>query len=119
MILTHKFAALIGNLTIRHRLAAALIAIPCFCVVAAFGIAPDTMVEKVTFNNVVEELQLPPLTPTADQNPTFTREERIQRGDTVASLLTRLQIVDPEASLLLRNNQQARALYQLMPGKTV
>ena len=119
MILTHKFKILIGNLSLRHRLAAAVIAIPCFGVVAAFGIAPDTMVEKVTFNNVIEELQLPTLTPSADPTQTFAREERIQRGDTVASLLARLQIVDPEATEVLRNNKQAQALYQLIPGKTV
>ena len=119
MILTHKVAVRISDLTLRHRLAAALIAIPCFGVVAAFGIAPDTLVEKLTINNVVEELHLPALTPTADANPTFAREERIQRGDTVASLLARLQIDDPEATQILRNNKDAKALYQLIPGKTV
>src|SRR3954470_13353436 len=111
MILTHKIARLIGKLSPRHKVAAALITVPCFSVVAAFGIAPDTMVEKVTFNNVVEELTLPSVTQPADAALTFTREERIQRGDTVASLLARLQIDDAEASQLLRNNAQARALY--------
>src|SRR5476651_2435013 len=118
MILTHKITVLIGDLTLRHRLAAALIAIPCFGVVAAFGIAPDTLDEKVAINNVIQELQLPALTPTTDRNPTFAREERIQRGDTIASLLARLQINDPEATQVLRDNKQARALYQLIPGKT-
>ena len=119
MILTQKIGALIGNIALRHRIAAALVAIPCFGVVAAFGIAPDTLVEKVTFNNVVEQLQLPVLTPAAEGDANFTREERIQRGDTVATLLARLQINDPEATQLLRNNQQAKALYQLVPGKSV
>ena len=36
--------------------------------VAAFGIAPDTLVEKVTISNVLEELPLPVLTATG-----FTR----------------------------------------------
>ena len=119
MILTHKVAAKIGDITFRHRVAAALIAIPCFGVVAAFGIAPDTMDEKLTINNVVQELQLPALTPIPTQELTFAREERIQRGDTVASLLARLQINDPEAAQVLRNNQQAKALYHLIPGRTV
>lgn len=119
MILTHKVAARLGVLTLRHRLAAGLIAIPCFGVVAAFGIAPDTLVDKLTINNVVQELQLPALTPTANQELTYTREERIQRGDTVASLLARLQINDAEATQILRNNPQAKALYQLIPGRTV
>ena len=119
MILTHKFAVLIDDLTIRHRLAIALISLPCFGVVAAFGIAPDTMDDKLTINNVVQELKLPSLVPATDAESTFTREERIQRGDTVASLLARLQIEDADATQALRNNPQAKALYQLIPGKTV
>src|SRR5262249_19190012 len=39
--------------------------------------------------------------------------------DTVASLLARLQINDPEALQVLRNNKQAKALYQLIPGRAV
>jgi murein DD-endopeptidase MepM/ murein hydrolase activator NlpD len=119
MILTHKVRRLIGKLSIRHRIAAALITVPCFSVLAAFGIAPDTLVEKVTFNNVVQELALPPLAPAATREEGYAREERIQRGDTVATLLARLQIDDAEATQLLRNNAQARALYQLTPGKVV
>ena len=119
MILAQKLFDLVRKFPIRHRIAAALIALPCFGVVAAFGIAPDTIVETVQVNNIVEELNLPALMPAADSSSTFTREERIQRGDTVASLLARLQIDDPEALQLLRNNKQAKALYQLVPGKTV
>lgn len=119
MILAQKFAGLIRGLTIRHRLAAVLVALPCFGVVAAFGIAPDTFVDTVPVNNVVEELNLPARKPAADSGSTFTREERIQRGDTLASLLARLQIGDPEALQLLRNNKHAKALHQLVPGKTV
>ena len=118
MILTQKIAVFCRNITLRHRLAAAFIALPCFGVVAAFGIAPDTLIEKVTINNVIEELQLPVTTATADSVPAFAREERIQRGDTVASLLARLQVDDPEAAQLLRGNKHARALNQLIPGRT-
>ena len=115
-----KFTNLTRYFTIRHRLAAALFAVPCFGVVAAFGIAPETLIEKVTISNVLEELPLPVLTPVVgDSAQAFTREERIQRGDTVASLLARLQVDDPEAAQFLRNNKQARALYQLIPGRTV
>ncbi len=119
MILSQKLTGLIREFAIRHRLAAVLITLPCFGIVAAFGIAPDTLVEKVAVNNVVAEIKLPALTPAADFNPTFTREERIQRGDTVASLLARLQVDDAAALRLLRNHPQAQALHQLMPGRTV
>ncbi len=119
MILAQKLFDLVRKLPIRHRIAATLIAVPCFGVVAAFGIAPDTLVETLPVNTVVEELTLPPLTPAADGNPAFTREERIQRGDTVASLLARLQVDDSAAAKFLRENRQAKALYQLVPGRTV
>ncbi len=119
MILAQKLFDLARKFPIRHRIATALIALPCFGVVAAFGIAPDTIIETIPVNTVVEELTLPPLTPAADGIPAFTREERIQRGDTVASLLARLQVDDLAASKFLRDNRQAKALYQLIPGKTV
>lgn len=119
MILAQKLFDLVRKFPIRQRIAAALLALPCFGVVAAFGIAPDTLVETVPVNNFVEELNLPALTPAADSGSTFTREERIQRGDSVASVLARLQIDDPEALQLLRSNKQAKALSQLVPGKTV
>ena len=119
MILAQKIASLIREFTRRHRLSAIFVAVPCFSVVAAFGIAPDTLVEKAPVNNVIEALQLPVTTPITDADPAFIREERIQRGDTVASLLARLQIEDPAATQFLRNNKEAKALYQLIPGKTV
>lgn len=118
MILAQKFASLIREFVRRHHLPATVIAIPCFSVLAAFGIAPDTMVEKVPVNNVIEALELPALTAAADPRA-LIREERIQRGDTVASLLARLQVEDPAAAQFLRNSKEAKALYQLIPGKTV
>ena len=117
MILAQKLFDLVRKFPIRHRVAAALIALPCFGVVAAFGIAPDTIVETALVKTVVEELTLPPLTPADEDIPAFTREERIQRGDTVASLLARLEADDPAALKFLRDH--AKALYQLIPGRTV
>ncbi len=103
----------------RFKRAALIIALPSFGVVGAFGIAPDTMHEPVPVAQIVEELKLPTLVPASEGNQAFVREERVQRGDTVASLLARLQIADPQVQQVLRNNKQAKALYQLIPGKTV
>ncbi|HWI14300.1 MAG TPA: peptidoglycan DD-metalloendopeptidase family protein, partial [Burkholderiales bacterium] len=44
---------------------------------------------------------------------------RIQRGDTIGSLLARLGVEDPDAVQFLRNARDARSLYQLAPGKLV
>jgi murein DD-endopeptidase MepM/ murein hydrolase activator NlpD len=119
MILAQKIAGRLRDFVIRHRVPAALIVIPCFGGVAAFGIAPDTMVERVQINNVVEQLELSALVPAYDEAATYVREERIQRGDTVASLFARLQISDAEALQLVRTNRQVRGLHQLVPGRTV
>ncbi len=119
MILAQKLAISILNLAIRHRFFAALIAVPCFGIVAAFGVAPSTFVEPVQINNVVEAINLPTVLPLSEGDSAFIREERIQRGDTVASLLARLNIDDPDALQVLRNSPQARALRQLVPGRSV
>ena len=119
MILAQKLLDSIRRLPLRLRIATVLIAVPCFSVVAAFGIAPDTLVDTVPVFNVVDEVRLPELTPVEDINPIFTRGERIQRGDTVASLLARLKVEDDEALRRLRGDKQAKALHQLIPGKTV
>jgi murein DD-endopeptidase MepM/ murein hydrolase activator NlpD len=115
-ILSQKVAALAQQVSLR-RIAFG-IGLSLFGVVAAFGIAPNTAVESLPVEVVVQELTLPPLEPLADLT-LYSREERIQRGDTVAGLLARLGVDDDGASQLLRNNKQARTLHQLVPGKTV
>lgn len=98
----------------------ALTAIPLLGMVAAFGIAPDTSTETVVLHRVVEDI--PSTLATATEGATdeqFWREERIQRGDTIGSLLARLQVEDPDATAYLRNARHLQSLYQLVPGRTV
>jgi murein DD-endopeptidase MepM/ murein hydrolase activator NlpD len=94
-------------------------ALPFFGVVAAFGIAPDTVPEPIELQHVVEDvaISLPHTAAAADSR--FWREERIQRGDTVASILARLNVADSEASAYLLQAKDVRSLYQLIPGRTV
>ena len=118
MILAQKALARLKRLRMRWVVVAG--ALPMFGVVAAFGIAPDTVTEPVTIEQVVQNVTLPePVVTAAPVEATFMREERIQRGDSIASLLARLQIDDPEAAQFLRTTRQARSLYQLVPGRTV
>ncbi|HEY5930601.1 MAG TPA: peptidoglycan DD-metalloendopeptidase family protein [Burkholderiales bacterium] len=95
-------------------------ALPFFGVVAAFGIAPDTVPEPVELQHVVENIALQAATPgpTADVSR-FWREERIQRGDTVASVLARLSVNDQEAFSYLLQAKDVRSLYQLIPGRSI
>jgi len=93
-------------------------ALPFFGVVAAFGIAPDTVPEPVELQHVVEEIALQAPAPVAEVSR-FWREERIQRGDTVASVLARLSVNDPEAFSYLLQAKDVRSLYQLIPGRSI
>jgi murein DD-endopeptidase MepM/ murein hydrolase activator NlpD len=82
----------------RHKRWFLLVAlIPLFEVVTAFGVSPDTVTQNVPQETIVSNVTLP--TPTATDSGAFDfwREERIQRGDTLASLLNRLGVSPEEA----------------------
>lgn len=93
--------------------------LPTLGMVAAFGIAPQTPIENVRVQAVVEDLPLPQATLIVPPAYEFWREEKIQRGDTVASLLARLSIADPAAVNFLRTTNEARLLRQLVPGRSI
>lgn len=98
----------------------ALASPPLLGVVAAFGIAPETATERIQLREVRQDITLPAAQPVAAADgETYWREEAILRGDTVGSLLARLQVDDPEAVAFLRGARGARALYQLFPGRTL
>lgn len=87
-----------------------------FGMVAAFGTSPSTVELSIPQQTVIEQLA-PTLTPLERQNEFFVREERVQRGDSLASLLARLDVQDDEAFQFLRTNSAAQALSrQLRPG---
>lgn len=118
MILAQKIAAYLRQTVGRHRVAAALILTPCLGVIAAFGIAPDALMERLPVHVVVEDLPLSPSKPVVDL-ATYSREERIQRGDSISTLLERLQVRDSGAEQALRGGKRVAALRQLVPGRTV
>lgn len=93
--------------------------LPFVGVVAAFGIAPDTTAEKVVVKPVVEEITLAPVAASSTPDDSYWREERVQRGDTFGSLLSRLRIEDAEAVRFLRTSDAAKGLRQLTPGRVV
>lgn len=105
----------------RVRWAVAALALPLFGIVAAFGIAPSTSTDKVTIQ-VVEQSLISPFinAPQAASDEVFSRQEKVRRGDTVASLLSRLQVDDTEADEFLRTDSTAQAIYRgLVPGRVI
>ncbi len=101
-----------------HRAWIVAAAIPLFGGVAAFGIAPDTLDTRVATRTVLEPVSLPQalLQPDGDR---FVREERVREGDTVAGVLARLDIRDPQVIDRIRNETALRPLHQLVPGRAL
>jgi len=98
---------------------AVALAVLTFAGVAAFGITPDTALDSVAVRSVSRPLALPTLVPDDAPDEPYWREERVQRGDTIGSLLARAAVDDPAAMEFLRNDPSARALYQLRPGRAL
>jgi len=93
--------------------------LPLLAVVSAFGIIPQSEI-GFTFNqNVVEEISLPATLQVTGSEDIFWRTERVQRGDTVAELLRRLNVDDINASNYLRNHKAAASLYRIPAGKDI
>jgi murein DD-endopeptidase MepM/ murein hydrolase activator NlpD len=116
-ILAQKGWGLIGRSGTRRIVA--LLLLPFFGIVAAFGIAPDTATDVVVRAEVVTDLALPDLTPVDSPSAGFWREERVRREDTLGILLSRLGVEDVDAFRYLRNQRAVKGLYQLIPGKTM
>jgi murein DD-endopeptidase MepM/ murein hydrolase activator NlpD len=119
----HKFRVLPEKQLIltkkRLRWLILLSSIPLFGMVAAFGIAPDTSFEDLPVEQVVLRLELPEIPAASDPDMTFWRQERIERGDTIATLLSRLGVHNHEAASFLRDVRDVRPMHQLISGKTI
>jgi murein DD-endopeptidase MepM/ murein hydrolase activator NlpD len=105
----------------RHRRAAAgFVAVSVFGVVTAFAVAPDSTSPQIQLQTVVEKLAAPSVAILPSEQESYLREERVQRGDTLSGLLSRLGINDGEAFEFMRTNATAQAISrQLRPGKSV
>ncbi|MBM3391893.1 MAG: M23 family metallopeptidase [Betaproteobacteria bacterium] len=104
-----------------HFWAASLVAgVSLFGMVAAFGIAPDSAEIRAYQHTVVEPLSFSLTDKREPLESPIVREERIQRSDTVASLLSRLGIQDEEAFAFLRRQPETQSIFrQMRPGKVV
>lgn len=103
----------------RPRWLPLLAALPLFGVMAAFGIAPDTVTTPVQTEAVVQAVQLPEPAVTDAGSYDYWTEERIRRGDTLSSLLTRLGVAEDERVRFLKASREVPDLGRLLPGRTV
>jgi len=96
-----------------------LSSIPLFGVVAAFGIAPDTPLKDTPVQKVVLNLPILNISQTNDADITLWQQERIQRNDSVASLLSRLKINKQDKSKFLHDARNIKTMRRLIPGETI
>jgi murein DD-endopeptidase MepM/ murein hydrolase activator NlpD len=98
----------------------AMSSLPLLGVLTAFGIMPQTAIISAPQKTVVQEVALPEAPPVANTTAAvFWRDETVQRGDTVAELLRRLNVDDYAASSYLRRDPATEPLRRLAAGKTV
>ncbi len=106
---------------LRPRWLTVMFALPLFGMVTAFGIAPNTRTENVAIEIVEHELTLPEsLAQKESKGTIYARQEIVRRGDTVASLLSRMQADDSVAADFLRTDATAKVIYRaLVPGRVL
>ncbi|CAG0939981.1 murein DD-endopeptidase [Gallionellaceae bacterium] len=97
----------------------ALSSLPLLGVVTAFGIVPQNDIISTSMKTVVEEIALPGTAQAIGNAAVFWRNERVQRGDTVAELLRRMNVEDAAAAEYLRRDPAAESFRQLAVGKAV
>lgn len=85
--------------------------------VTAFGVAPLTSTELPPRVTMREVMKLEPEVLEFDQ--AFVRSENIRRGETLASLLSRLGSSDEALAAFVRSDPLARKLLQFQSGRTV
>ncbi len=97
----------------------ALSTLPLLGVVTAFGLVPQNDFDLVPSRVAIEEITLPKVADPETTASSYWRNERVQSGDTVAELLTRLSIEDAPASDYLRKAAEAVSFRKLPVGTEV
>lgn len=100
-----------------NKIAAAVATALTLAAVTAFGVAPIREAELPALETVVESLEFK--AEAAETIDGFVQTERIQRGETVASLLERLGAADAQLLSFVATDPVARRLLQLQAGRSV
>ena len=98
--------------------------LPLSAAIAALAAAPAALdLDHLQPRPIVEAVAAPSIADQVEEllkrQDSFVREARIERGDTLATLLARLDVRDDAALAFLRKDPRARPLVQLAPGRFV
>jgi murein DD-endopeptidase MepM/ murein hydrolase activator NlpD len=96
--------------------------LPLSAAVAALAAAPAALqLDELEQRSIVEVVATPSIVEQVEEllqrQDTYVREARVERGDTLATLLTRLEVRDDAASSFLRTDPRARPLLRLPQGR--
>lgn len=88
--------------------------------VTAFALVPTPDAGSVKTELILEELSTPAYAVLETGSTPFLREERIQKSDTISSLMNRLEIADTEVISFIRKDPKAQIIFrQMRPGVIV
>lgn len=111
------------NGRIPSYLTAGVAAVLMLSMAAAMGVAPRHALDDARAPRQQESLRMPDmreqLEKLTDASATYIHEASVQRGDTIASLLGRLGVDDPDAQAFIGESTSARRLFDLEPGQIV
>lgn len=103
----------------RLRWLTILSSLPLFGIVTAFGISPNTSLQDIPERKIVRTLSLPDMPVSSDINSAFWHQENIRRGDTIAAILSRLEVSQQDKANFLRAAKDSKAMRQLKPGEII
>jgi murein DD-endopeptidase MepM/ murein hydrolase activator NlpD len=98
-------------------LALAIGAVTSLAAVTAFGVAPLTASDLPANGTTVESVGFAAEVLPAEAG--YLQQERIRRGETLSTLMSRLRIDDPAFAAFVRRDAVARRLLELRAGRTV
>lgn len=103
----------------RLRWLTILSSLPLFGMVTAFGISPNASLQDIPERKIVRTLSLPEMSISDDTNSAFWHQENIRRGDTIAAILSRLEVNQQDKANFLRIVKDSKAMRQLKPGEII
>ncbi|HZX29244.1 MAG TPA: M23 family metallopeptidase [Telluria sp.] len=118
-----SWSSLLGT-TRKARIISASAIFLAACAFGAAGVAPLAPdPANLPVRSIAQELQLPEIgdqiAALQDADQKFISEERVRPGDSLASLLNRLGVDDPDAASFIKSDKVAHAIMQLQTGKRV